>query len=476
MNRPVPRHRNPSTLDGRCRSGATSSLLFLVLGLALAACSGCGEATRHRSTPVVTVSCVKAGSMPRTITFTGALRAERRGSVSAGLAGVVVRVAVREGDRVSAGQPVIWLDAREAESQRVQQEAAVSAARARVQELGHNVSLTERQGRGNVEQAREGLRQAHIAVSVARTTLLASQRDVQRYQTLYQKKAVPLAQVEKARLQDQINEDQLRTAQSRLIAAESALRMAESNGAQVHSKESEQEAARASLRQAEAALQSTEVALARHVLRAPVAGVVVERNVQPGMSVAPGTGLLTLVDNSRLEFFSPVDHEYAPLLKPGLRAVILAVPYPGVAFPARVVDVIPSNDPRTSTRRVRLSVGDSRGRLVDGSSVEVRIVTSARSGVLVPVEAVRTRDGVHQVRVVRDQVISTRTIDAVERNDVSWLATRGVSAGDWVVDEGADDVPDHEKVQVQVRTARVAPSARVGSPPGASEGEGSRRD
>ena len=200
-------------------SGTRRLWALLVAVLLLPACSSVAPRPfldKTPDAPLVKVVAVQKGTVPQVLTFTGVLRARRRASVSAGTSGVVLRVAARDGDRVTRGQPVIWLNDSELQSRMREQQAAVSVAQARIPELATNVSHSESKVRAAIRQARESLQQAQILVQSTRTQFASDKADRIRMEGLYKEKAVPRHQVEQAQLKCKLTADQLSTALSKL--------------------------------------------------------------------------------------------------------------------------------------------------------------------------------------------------------------------------------------------------------------------
>jgi len=171
---------------------------LIVVLLGTFGCQRVENVIERREPPPVRAVQVRSGRLPQVLTFTGTLQARKRAAVNSTVAGIVERVAVRDGDTVRAGQPVIWLQSAELAAQLREQEAAVQVARTRVSQLEAQVALSASQVRGSVEQAQATYKQAQISVVAARTQLQQAQSDVRRYTTLYQQKAIPHSQLEQA--------------------------------------------------------------------------------------------------------------------------------------------------------------------------------------------------------------------------------------------------------------------------------------
>src|SRR5947207_2842036 len=104
-----------------------------LLALALIACHKKGEEDEERSGPKkVACAPVRARSVHDTLDVRGTLSPlpDRDAQVSAQVAGRIARVLVREGDRVTAGQPLAQIDTAPLEDDLAEAEASVAKARA----------------------------------------------------------------------------------------------------------------------------------------------------------------------------------------------------------------------------------------------------------------------------------------------------------------------------------------------------------
>ena len=161
-------------------------------------------------------------------------------------------------------------------------------------------------------------------------------------------------------------------AHARHAAAQSGLSQAESGVS----------AARAQLAQAAAALEQAEIALARTRIAAPFAGVVSERNVEPGEIVAPGRTLLVLVDPAQLRAVAIAREELAGARKPGDRLEV-EVPAAGVTLTGLVEEIVPRVDERARALELRIAL-DAPANCLPGMYARVRLARPERELVLVP--------------------------------------------------------------------------------------------
>lgn len=129
-------------------------------------------------------------------------------------------------------------------------------------------------------------------------------------------------------------------------------------------------------------------------LKSPIAGVVVERNLNPGqelradMSSGAVPALFVITDPSRLWLALDATERDLDLLKPGQTLRFRANAYPDETFNARLDTVADFIDPQTRTVRARGTVANTDRRLKGEMLVTAELKTPPRAGVAVPAKAV----------------------------------------------------------------------------------------
>jgi HlyD family secretion protein len=211
---------------------------------------------------------------------TGTLQPVNQVDVGSELSGVVRAVKVDYNDRVQAGQVLAELDADRLRAQALQSEAAVKSAEARVLQ--------------------------------AVTTLGETREQYERVRALVDKNI---------------------SSQQDLISAEAKNKRAEA----------EQAVARADVLRASAALNADRINLAKAVIRAPIDGIVLVRNVEPGQTVAAALQapvLFVLAENlARMELLVDVDEADVGKVRAGQAATFTVDAHPNQPFKARVKQV-----------------------------------------------------------------------------------------------------------------------------------------
>lgn len=130
------------------------------------------------------------------------------------------------------------------------------------------------------------------------------------------------------------------------------------------------------------------------VLTAPIAGTVVERNINPGQEVRPdmSTGnapaLFVITDPTRLWMVLDATERELPMLTVGTPMTFRTSAYPGETFAARIIAVNDFVDPQSRTIKVRCAVDNRDRRLKGEMFVTGELRGPARSGVTVPAKAV----------------------------------------------------------------------------------------
>ncbi len=202
------------------------------------------------------------------------------------------------------------------------------------------------------------------------------------------------------------------SSQANLNAAQSALRLAETKEARTRSlvgkgfisqaeldtAVKELEAARSQVEVAKAQLERDRTNLRYTVIRSPISGVVVARNVEVGQTVAASFNTPTLFqiakDLREMQIETSIAEADVGGLKEGLPARFRVDAFPGQFFrgAVRQVRLNPTIQSNVVTYTVIVSADNAEGKLKPGMTAYVQITTSRRDGVLrVPNAALRFR-------------------------------------------------------------------------------------
>ena len=156
---------------------------------------------------------------------------------------------------------------------------------------------------------------------------------------------------------------------------------------------------RAQLRQAEAQLAAARLeaqrfgaVLGKHQIRAPFAGVVVERSAQPGEMISPlsagggftRTGICTIVDMDSIEIEVDVNEASIGRLHAGTRIQAVLDAYPDWTIPGAVIAIVPTANREKATVKVRVGMDTKDPRILPDMAIKVTFLedgtaTSART-------------------------------------------------------------------------------------------------
>ncbi len=188
----------------------------------------------------------------------------------------------------------------------------------------------------------------------------------------------------------------------------------------------------------------------RRVLRAPFAGVILERPVDPGQAVGLESVIYRLADLSSPEVNIEVDEVYAAEIQPGMQATLTM---PGQAGPIKavVLHVEPRVDPATGARAVRLGLSGAAIDPPSGLTVTVNLLIERRENAIsIPRSAVIETGNAAKVRVVgKDGVVTERVISFIDWPAESVIVTGGLKPGERVLIE-----PDLAQPGEKVRLAK----------------------
>lgn len=399
-------------------SGPRGLLLGLVLGLGLAfvgvrlsSRSSAPTAAPAESSQVAsaTVTTVKAERSPieQTLATNGTVEAFDLLSVSPRASGLqILSVAVREGDRVAAGQVMAVLDDSVLRSEIAQAEADVVAAQAQV------------------AQARAQAQQTQAEVAEA-------QENFDRYNSLFGQGAISAEELTSRRTQ-------LATAQQTVGAAIAAV-----------------DSAVATVRSREAAVARLTTELGQTQVLAPSSGIVAEKNATVGDTASAGTPLFQIIDGEQLELAVKVPQSQLAQIDVGTPVQIRSTSNPNLQLQGSVRSIDPTVD--AQTRQATVKVGLPGSDLIrPGMFLQAAVVTGRREGVVVPAQSVLPQsDGTFVVYVLNaDGTVKAQRVEVGDRTPAAGDVparieiVNGLEADTPVVVEGASYLQDGDLVDV----------------------------
>ena len=202
------------------------------------------------------------------------------------------------------------------------------------------------------------------------------------------------------------------------------------------------------------------------VVRAPFSGTVVERMVELGEYLAPGSPMLSIADTSRLKARVLLDPREAIDVTVGAEVGISVYARPGEAFSGKVVRVGEVIDPRTRRLAVEVELDEHGERLRPGLVAKFEVVTGEpKLEIRVPLDGVFERFGSQHLYVIEDGIARRRAIELGTVGAGFAEVVQGVEPGEMVVVKGVTRVVDGSKVQVvPLDSARASSTEQTSEP------------
>lgn len=226
----------------------------------------------------------------------------------------------------------------------------------------------------------------------------------------------------------------------------------------------QREVALAQVGTAEARLNSAQATLDYTVVRAPIDGVIIERNIEMGEMVAPGgftsqqsTGsIVRIADPASLEVEADINESYIARLQLGQRASIRVDAVPDFEYSGSLRQIVPTADRQRAVVQVKVSIDNRDGRLVPDMSCTV---TFLEEGVdetelvqppklLVPEEAVQYAGSATFLFRVDGDVLRRVRVVLGEASDGRVEVLEGMNGGETVVSRDVASMADGQRVRI----------------------------
>ena len=363
-----------------------------ILGSSLMA-AGCGASTTTEAAPesttaatVVDVTTVTAsvGAIESALEISGTLAPLSRVAVKPKLPGTIEKMLVDIGDAVTMGQTIATIDRREIDAQADAAVATVSVGKA--------------------------------ALETAEASLANAVLEHDRAQNLFDKGALP---------------------RQRLDGAQTLHRSAVA----------QRDLAAANLAQAEAALRRAREVQRNATITSPVNGYVVERNYDAG-AIPGDKPVVVVADMRQMKLEAGVSELEAGRIRVGLKARVSVQAKPGQTFDGVLAAIAPEVDERNRHFMIDVRVPNANRALLSGMYATARIVESTvANAVVVPKDAVMSKDGKRVVQKVQGDVLSTVVVTEGLSDGTRVQIVSGLAAGDTVMADARRQVPAGAKVR-----------------------------
>ncbi len=324
------------------------------------------------------------GAIESALEISGTLTPRSRVAVKPKLPGTIERMLVDIGDAVKMGQTIATIDRREIDAQADAAVAAVAVATA--------------------------------ALESTEATLANAVLEHDRAKNLFEKGALP---------------------RQRLDAAQTAHRATVA----------QRDLATANLAQANAALRRAREVQRDTTITSPVTGFVVERNYDAG-AIPGDKPIVVVADLREMKLEAGVSEVEAGRLKPGMKAVVSVQAKPGETFSGQLAAISPEVDERNRHFKIDVRVPNGASALLSGMYATARIIeATSANAIVLPKEAVTTRDGKRGVQKVQGDTVTFVEVTEGLSDGARVQIVKGLAAGDTVFADARRPIAAGAKVR-----------------------------
>ncbi len=409
-------------------------LLFVGFGVWRFAFSG-GAAPE---VSIVRVSAPTADSLANEVALdaAGYIVAHHKIEVASKVVGRVASISVEKGDKVQKGQALVHLEDDEFRARVRQAEGNLAALKARLAEFeaGSRPEEIER-AKANLEEARADSERLKL--------------DVDRVKALTDAGVVAVQEFDRAR-------EQYNAQVARVEALQHAYELA-----QLGPRKEATDAVRGQVQEAAGQLDFARTQLDGTIIRAPVTGTILERNVEIGEFVttsfvgergAKGY-VVSLADLNDLQVELDISQNDFAKLAMGQRAVVRADAYRDQPYDGEIVEISPEADRQKATVQVKVQILNPDDLLRPEMNANVSFTTSkeavasqrARPTMRIPASAVR--DG--QVFLYVNDKAVARAVEVGERRADQIEILSGLSGGEDVITAPPAELADGAAVRLR---------------------------
>jgi HlyD family secretion protein len=427
------------------RSGRRT-LRWILLSLGLSVLLGAGLFIYGRLNTAVEVETMRVraastvasnGNGATILNATGYIIAAHKIELASKVSGKVAWIGVEKGDRVKQGQPLVRLEDEEFRARVTEARGQLNSLRARLAALesGSRPEETAR-SQADLEQVRADLENARVTLNRTRTLVeqgILSKQTLDDAQARYDAQVARFASYEKTHALVRIGP-----------------------------RREEIDAMRAQVIQAEGALAFVQTQLDNTVIRAPVSGVILERNVERGEFVTTGfVGdrgakgyVVSLADLNDLQVELDINQNDFARLGPRQPAIITTDAYPDRKYQGEIVEISPEANRQKATVQVKVKVLAPDEYLRPEMNASVAFHSSEKAGQanqtvaakpLITIPSAAVRDGA--VFIIVDGKAVRRQVRVSGTSQQGVTISNGLIGGEDLIVNPTDGLKDGQKVR-----------------------------
>ena len=403
------------------------------IGLLLIGCAAKKDADAGPPVVTVDVAPVLTAPIQRVVRADALLYPIQQAAIAPKISAPIKRFHVERGAHVRAGQLLVELENRDLLGAAKESQAAYDLAEANYQTTARATLPQEGQ-------------KAELDVRVAKDTLDAQQAVYENRQRLFKEGAIA---------QKDVNDAQVNLSQARNQFEMARKRLEDLQG---FGNDQALKAATAQRDAARARSEAAQAQLSYATITSPIDGIVTDRPLYAGESVASGSPIITVMDLSQVVARAHITPSEAAELKVGADASLIGAD--GAPVPGKVTQISPALDASSTTVEVWIQAANPDGHLKPGSSHRVEMIaTTVPSALVIPEPAVLTSSsGTTSVMVIDpENKPHKETVTLGIRDSGKVQVTNGLQNGQRVVTTGAFELAKLDEDVLAKTNVRIQP-------------------
>lgn len=211
-------------------------------------------------------------------------------------------------------------------------------------------------------------------------------------------------------------------------------------------------------RVAEANVKGLETMKGYQTIRAPFAGRVTARYVDPGTLITnaqtnfvSALPIMTVSDDSRLRVYCYVQQQDVPFINVGDEAEVIDASNPERRMKAKISRMTGELETRTRTMQIEINIDNTEGFLVAGSFANVTLHIPIKSHPQIPVAGLIVRGSDNFVAMVENDMVRYKPIRVATTDGNTISVAEGLKQGDRIAVNLPDELTDGAKVQPILR-------------------------
>lgn len=203
------------------------------------------------------------------------------------------------------------------------------------------------------------------------------------------------------------------------------------------------------LKQAKNALEAQQIAFDNTIIKAPISGVITAVMAEEGALASAQTPICSIADISTLEIEASINELQVNKLKAGQKVQVYIPSAGPEVVEGQIKSINPVMDQKIKAYPLTITIPNQKGQIKAGMYGEVEIITDTRKDVIiVPAEAVVSRDDVHKVFVIQDDKAVMKLVELGLSNGKKTEILKGLNPGEEVITTGNEDIVAGDLVTV----------------------------